>query len=397
MGRKTFLAFCLFAPWLTLAQWGCTDPQANNFDPNAILNDGSCQYNTTNYSMTLVQNLNDLLQENSGLVRVGNYLYTVNDSGGENLIYELDTLGNLLRSIEVQGATNIDWEALTSNSTHLFIGDFGNNNGNRQDLCLYRVIKSELIQDTVQAEKLLFYWSDQIDFTPSPNATDFDCEAFIASEDSIRLFTKNWNNLGSNVYQLPNYWTDTIPAQRIDSFFVNGLITDACQSPQGNQVYLLGYKNNGNNFYTSFIWNLWDFNGSHLFSGNKRRIEIGSVLTVSQTESIALSSSHQGFVSAEKVVSVITIAPKLFSFDFNQYFTYAASPEIISNPPYSIIYHPAIHAHEVKINSSFKRCFLSDMTGRILCQSDESGSMITSAHGPVLLTMNDNTCVLFLP
>ena len=82
MGRKTFLAFCLFVPWLSLAQWGCTDPQANNFDPNAILNDGSCQYNTTNYSMTLVQNLNDVLQENSGLVRVGNYLYTVNDSGG---------------------------------------------------------------------------------------------------------------------------------------------------------------------------------------------------------------------------------------------------------------------------------------------------------------------------
>ena len=82
---------------------------------------------------------------------------------------------------------------------------------------------------------------------------------------------------------------------------------------------LLGYKNNGGNLYTSFVWLLWDYQGSSFFSGNKRRIEIGSMFTLGQTEGIALYNGTNGYVSSEQISSVITIPPKLFKFDFSQY------------------------------------------------------------------------------
>ncbi|NBN98215.1 MAG: T9SS C-terminal target domain-containing protein, partial [Flavobacteriia bacterium] len=190
MAKQIIFISSLLFHLCSCAQSGCTDPQANNFDPNALTNDGSCSYPATSYSMTLINNLSDQVQENSGLIRVGNFLYTFNDSGSDAKIYELDTTGAVQRSIVLTGATNVDWEAITSNSTHVFIGDFGNNSGNRQNLCVYRFLKSDLLLDTIVAEKLPFYWSDQVQFNAQANAHNFDCEAFVAREDSLVLFSK---------------------------------------------------------------------------------------------------------------------------------------------------------------------------------------------------------------
>jgi hypothetical protein len=259
--------------------------------------------------MSLVNNLSDQIQENSGLIRVGNFLYAFNDSGSDAEIYELNTLGSVLRSISITGATNVDWEAISSNSTHVFIGDFGNNSGNRRYLCVHRFLKSDLSLDTILAEKLPFDWSDQHQFIAQPNAHNFDCEAFVEREDPLMLFSKNWLDLYTRRYVLPVVWNDTVAAMLQDSFFLDGLITDASLSPDQSRTFLLGYKNNGNNLYTSYNWNLWYYANGQVFSGNKRRIEIGNVLNVSQTEGISLFSNQSGYVSSEKVVSFVTLAP----------------------------------------------------------------------------------------
>jgi hypothetical protein len=213
MGYKTLLILLCSLPFCSFSQWGCTDPQATNYDVNASINDGSCIYSPTNYTLSLINNLSDVLQENSGLIRVGDVLYTFNDSGSGAVIYELDTFGTVLRNITISGATNVDWEAITSNSTHVFIGDVGNNNGNRHDLCIYRFLKSDLTFVTIQAEKLAFYWSDQTQFTYLPNTNNYDCEAIVADADSITLFSKNWEDLQTRRYRLPCFWSDTLAAQ----------------------------------------------------------------------------------------------------------------------------------------------------------------------------------------
>ena len=397
MAYKTILILLLWLPFPYLAQWGCTDPQATNYDVNASINDGSCIYSTTNYTLSLVNNLSDVLQENSGLIRIGDFLYTFNDSGSGAVVFELDTLGAVLRTIVIAGATNVDWEAITSNSTHVFIGDVGNNNGNRQDLCLYRFLKSDLTLDTVQAEKLPFYWSDQTQFTSLPNANNYDCEAIVADADSITLFSKNWEDLQTRRYRLPCFWSDTLAAQLRDSFAVDGLITDACVDTFLNRSYLLGYKNNGNNFYTSFVWCLWDYQDQQVFSGNRRRVEVGNVLTVAQTEGIALKASNKGYISSEKVSSVITIAPKLFQFDFTQFVEATAS--VKPQKPmalFQLIPHLEEGYTELMITMPFNQCMLSDIQGRTI-HLESTNRFNIYARGLVLLTVDEKNTLIFLP
>ena len=66
---------------------------------------------------------------------------------------------------------------------------------------------------------------------------------------------------------------------------------------------------------------LWDYTGHDFFSGNKRRIDIGSMFALGQTEGIVLNASHKGFITSEEINNIITIPPMLFSYDFYDYLT----------------------------------------------------------------------------
>jgi hypothetical protein len=402
MKQFTLLLSMLFSP-IIYGQFGCTDSQASNFNASASINDGSCLYNPTNYSLNLVANLVDTLSENSGLVWAAGKLYTFNDSGSGTKVYEVMANGTIIRTIHIANCTNVDWEAMTSDSTYFYLGDFGNNSGNRTDLCIYRLLKSEVCNntiDTVVAEKMNFSWSDQLDFTSAFNANDFDCEAFYATEDSLFLFSKNWVDLKTKCYALPNYWTDTLNATLSSQFDVDGLITDACKDTINDRIYLLGYKNNGSNFYTSFIWCLWDHASNFIFSGNKRRIEIGNVLTVSQTEGIALSDNGTAYVSAEKVINIITIPAKLFTFNFSAYFEETNGLESLSNEsPYqisNILINEGII--ELAINVPFREVYIEDIQGKRIMEVENKVSRlpINDFHGLYFLRIDNNTYPILL-
>ena len=402
MNQFTLLISLLFSP-IIFGQFGCTDSQATNFNASASINDGSCLYNPTNYSLNLVANLVDTLSENSGLVWAAGKLYTFNDSGSGTKVYEVTANGTIVRTIHIANSTNVDWEAMTSDSTYFYIGDFGNNNGNRTDLCIYRLLKSEVTNnalDTVAAEKMNFSWADQLDFTSAYNANDFDCEAFYATEDSLFLFSKNWVDLKTKCYSLPNYWTDTLNATLNSQFDVDGLITDACKDTINDRIYLLGYKNNGSNFYTSFIWCLWDHASNFIFSGNKRRIEIGNVLTVSQTEGITLSDNGTAYVSAEKVINIITIPAKLFNLNFSAYFEESTGIEsMLNEAPFqlsNILINEGII--ELVINVPFREVYIEDIQGKRIMEIENKLSKlpINDFHGLYFLRIDNNTHPILL-
>lgn len=402
MKSFTLLIAILFSQ-IIYGQFGCTDSQATNFNASATINDGSCLYNLTNYTLNLVANLNDTLIENSGLVWADGKLYTFNDSGSGTKVYEIMANGTIIRTIHIANATNVDWEAMTSDSTYFYLGDFGNNNGNRTDLCIYRLLKSEMINntiDTVIAEKMNFRWADQLDFTAAYNANDFDCEAFYATEDSLFLFSKNWVDLQTKCYGLPNYWTDTLNAAYTSQFDVDGLITDACRDSVNNRTLLLGYKNNGSNFYTSFIWCLWDHASNLIFSGNKRRIEIGNVLTVSQTEGITVSDNGTGYVSAEKVVNIITIPAKLFTFNFNAFFEGTNELEPLSSQAPFILSQQFINEGiiDLAINIPFRKVYIEDLQGKRIMEIEKQHTQLPANyfHGVYFLKIDNNTYPIIL-
>ncbi|MCY3020655.1 MAG: sigma-70 family RNA polymerase sigma factor [Planctomycetota bacterium] len=85
----------------------------------------------------------DLLPECSGLVkspRHANVFWTHNDSDNPPQVFAVDKTGKLLRTVNIPGAQNVDWEDIAVDAQgRLVIADIGDNARNRQELCLYRL------------------------------------------------------------------------------------------------------------------------------------------------------------------------------------------------------------------------------------------------------------------
>ncbi|MEK7254863.1 MAG: T9SS C-terminal target domain-containing protein, partial [Bacteroidota bacterium] len=287
---STFLFSCHFGK-TCFAQPGCTDPQALNFNNLASENDGSCTYPATSFSPIQLSLLPAELDECSGLLFFNDNLWTHEDGGAADKLFILDSLdGDLLQTITLPGVDNLDWEDLAQDDQHFYIGDFGNNDGNRTDLRILKYKKADLLAGSPTPEIIEFSFSDQTDFIAAPNANDFDCEAFFFWQDSLHLFSKNWLNFKTRHYVLSTTPGEHV-AQLRDSLFVQGQITAADVSPDGKAI-LLGY-----NTATSetFLWLLFDFPGSQFFKANKRKISLGSAISNSQVEGICFRNETYGY------------------------------------------------------------------------------------------------------
>ena len=230
--------------------------------------------------LSIVTQLSDLVDESSGLVFLNNNLITFNDSGGSNSLYEIDVFnGEVIRTVDIINATNNDWEDISVDSEYIYIGDFGNNYGNRQDLLIYKISISDFLNsanNSVYAEEINFSYSDQINFQSNPYNSNFDAESIISLNDSLYVFTKNWVDGKSNVYSISKNAGNYI-ASKIDSVDAQGLITAAEYNINSNTVTLLGYDAD-----SPFIIELSNFNESNFSQGLISKFP----LTVPETSSI---------------------------------------------------------------------------------------------------------------
>lgn len=307
-------------PLCTLhAQPGCTDPLALNFNANATSNDGSCQYPPTNLSPVFKTNLSNTLDENSGLVWVDGSLWTHNDGGSEAKIYRIDTLTNaILQTVTIEGAINTDWEDIAFDGTNFYIGDFGNNaNGNRTDLRIYKFplaaipVGPDVTVPAAQVGVINFSYEDQTNFDPTgSNNTRFDCEAMLFRDGKLHLFTKNWIDQTTTHYTL-SASAGTFTAQKLETLDVGGLVTAADVSTAG-VIILLGYNLST---ASAFFWQLWDYSNGLFFTGNRRRIELGSVLATGQVEGLCFRNNRYWYFSNEKTAGIIPA--RLYSFELD--------------------------------------------------------------------------------
>lgn len=325
------------------AQPGCTDPQATNYDPLATENDGSCFYPATDLVPTLIGELPVDMEECSGLAFFNDQLWTNMDGGDLDRIYTLDTMtAEKLQTIIIPNADNLDWEDLAEDEEHLYIGDFGNNSGGRTDLRIYKIKKSDLISGTVSPELIEFSFSDQTNFNHDINDHNFDCEAFFHWGDSLHLFSKNWADFKTRHYVMPSS-PGTHIAELRDSLEAQGQITAADITEEGTAL-LLGY-----NVVTSetFLWLLFDFDGNNVFSGNKRRISMGSALTISQPEGIVFRNNSKGYICSER----FSVLPqKLFSFDVREWIENPVSQTEIILDENSLSVFPNPASNRLNIN-----------------------------------------------
>lgn len=289
-----FLFIVLSSNLVKSQNTGCTDPMAQNYDPLAGVNDGSCTYSSTVVTPVSSIVLDSALIEVSGIIKSGNNLYCHTDEI-DTRIFSLDTLtGSILQTYSCGAVGNYNWEDITQDSTYIYIGDFGNNiNGNRTDLKILRIAKTALINGTPAADTLNFSYATQTNFNATGlNNTDFDCEAFITSGDSIYLFTKEWLKKGVSVFSMPKT-PGTHVAQLRDSFDVQGLITGATMLEDKQLVVLCGYTTS----LQPFLQLLYDYQGDSFFSGNKRRLTLN--LPLHQVEGIATDNGLDYFLVNE--------------------------------------------------------------------------------------------------
>ena len=201
------------------------------------------------------------LQETSALIFTNGYFWTINDGGNKSVLYALHNpfadsiLMNKKKDIIAKSVelpfSNIDWEALAVDSTYFYIGDFGNNLGNRKNLCIYKIKISEVLLEKIQTvDTLLFEYEDQTNFKPR-RLHAFDCESMLVDGNTIFLFSKNWSNLKTNIYRLNNGMKSQ-KAIKHETWNPGFYVTDACTV--GGMVYLSGYNFLGSQYIYSTNW-----------------------------------------------------------------------------------------------------------------------------------------------
>ncbi|MAX70778.1 MAG: secretion protein [Flavobacteriaceae bacterium] len=253
--------------------------------------------------------LDSNVSESSGLIYLNNTLITHNDSGGNNELYEIDTsTGNISRTVTISNATNVDWEDLSHDDTYIYIADFGNNQGSRTDLKIYRILITDYFANTsVTADVINFSYSDQTDFTPSSMNTNFDAEALVHYNNNLYIFSKNWIDWQTNIYQLPKT-PGNHSISIIDSFDSEGLVTGGIHNTINDNIMLIGYDAEG-----TFITELSGFSSGLFTNGTITKSSVMVPTGYSfQTEGIATFGETDYYITSEAFFGT---ASGLFSFN----------------------------------------------------------------------------------
>jgi hypothetical protein len=310
-----YLLFVVFSN-VALAQIsGCTDLEAKNYNANAVVNDGSCIYSKIKIKPLLSVAISDTIHETSGLFFWKNSLWTMNDDGDTNL-YSFDRFGTNLRSHSLSKVKNKDWEAISQDSSYIYIGDFGNNvSGNRIDLQILKIEKKAVLENKTVLDTISFSFENQANFeNQKANTTDFDCETLLVTKDSLYLLTKEWSRSHSSLYALPKS-KGAHQAKFKASLNIKGMITGGVILEDKKLIVLCGYSKK----LQPFLYLLYDYKANDFFSGNKRKIKLA--LPFHQIEGIATNDGLTYFLTNENFQRkpFISVQQQLHTVDLSFY------------------------------------------------------------------------------
>ncbi|MFL2607011.1 MAG: hypothetical protein ACJ0OX_04200 [Candidatus Marisimplicoccus sp.] len=194
-----------------------------------------------------------IINETSGLEFYNNNFITHNDSGGEPSLYVFNEMGEVIETIGLNKnpdfeIENNDWEDITNDNEYLFVADTGNNFGNRDNLNIIRVSKgTDFMVDGI----IEISYSDQESFFPRPKHK-YDAEAIIVIEDKIALFSKDRENLNTDLYLVDKNQNGSQILTSEVSYNVNTLITGGDYDEDRNLLALVSYNSNGNQYLILF-------------------------------------------------------------------------------------------------------------------------------------------------
>ncbi|MXV37552.1 hypothetical protein GO491_02495 [Flavobacteriaceae bacterium Ap0902] len=251
--------------------------------------------------------ISNQLDEISGLQYEDNLFYGFNDSEGEPEIYtfNLDDPESL-KTIRLKDAKNVDWEDMAMSDSLIFIGDFGNNIGNRKDQTIYTVRRADIDlskeNQTIDTRPISFFYPEQKNFDKQPYQHDFDMESMVYFNDEIHLFTKEWKSEKTHHFTL-DLVKGIQPAWLVEDFDLGFLATGADVIQLNNyqsRLAIVGYNRDGEVFLM-----LTDFkNKDKKWLDNPHTIiKIGEADQLGQVEGVAFKTAKALCISAEAINS----------------------------------------------------------------------------------------------
>jgi hypothetical protein len=254
----------------------------------------------SNSKMELICKLPKRLSEVSGIqvMKNSNSIFAIEDSGNGSFLHTIGLNGKEQETVAIN-AENSDWEDLTSDMNgNLYLGDFGNNDNTRKDLCIYKIEAAALQDNTIPLlpdYKVSFYYPEQNEFPPSKKGLLYDCEAFFELNGFFYLFTKNRSKGFDGtllIYKVPdkegNHAAQLLGKYITGEDYNTAAITGAAISPDHSKFVLLSH---------SKIWLFEDFKGDDFLNGEISQLELNHY---SQKEAVCFKDESTLLIADEK-------------------------------------------------------------------------------------------------
>ena len=197
---------------------------------------------------------NSEISESSGLAVSKEYsdlLWTHNDSGGGSVVYAMDFEGGDRGAVVFTTGAAYDWEAMSlgpcDSSSCLFVGDIGDNGGNRESIVLWRLDEPQ----PPGAGKTMLVSSDSLTgvypdgprdseamFVDTRTGDLFLMEKSLTEQANVyRVASSKWSEVQSDLVELELVTTIDF---LVDSW-MGAMVTGADMAPSGHEIFARTY------------------------------------------------------------------------------------------------------------------------------------------------------------
>jgi hypothetical protein len=249
---------------------------------------------------------NKKIDEASGLVFSKNHpdiLYTHNDSGGDPVVYIIDTLGKEIGKIKLSGVENRDWEDIAigpgpdPKRSYIYVGEIGDNNGVYKKVRIFRFPEPKSLKEeiVVKPEILTLNYPDGPRDAETLMVDPISQDIFILSKrDSLNiLYRAPQSAFGSKEFELEKI---------MDLPFTMSVAGDI--SSDGSQILV-------KNYFTVYYW-YRDKNES-IPQAMSRKAQILPYKPEPQGEAIAFHPSGKSYYTLSE--KRFNIDPVLYRYD----------------------------------------------------------------------------------
>ncbi|WKS94353.1 hypothetical protein [Riemerella columbina] len=252
-----------------------------------------------------ITRLADALNETSGLTEIDGDLISFNDSGNAPDLYIINPeTGEAIR--RTTNAKNYDWEAVTNDGKNLYIGDIGNNMGNRTNLGVYRIPYTE--EGALNYDQYYtFQYARQKELQPLNRKNNYDAESMVYHRGHLQIFSKEWQSYDTKHYELRLDDEKKQSLEPLETYHLGYLATDATY--YNGQLYIIGYTKKAEVYLSVFT----ETQPNRFFEAPPKKYYLGMSFKLGQIEGITATPKGL-YISGERFKTKISDAKQPLYF-----------------------------------------------------------------------------------